>query len=151
MTETNYGPDPRIRARLRLTNARRPELAPVEVDALADPGALHLCIPQHVAIQLQLEELEKREITIADGSKRLVPYMGPVMVAFANRRCYVGAMVMGDEALLGAIPVEDMDLVVLPGARRVAVNPENPNIAASIAKGLPPSPDGRAHPRRCKS
>jgi len=126
-------------ARLRLTNARRPELAPVEVDALADAGALHLCIPQHVAIQLQLEELEKREITIADGSKRLVPYMGPVMVSFANRRCYVGAMVIGDEALLGTIPMEDMDLVVLPGARQVAVNPENPNIAVSIAKGLPPA------------
>jgi hypothetical protein len=47
-------------------------------------------------------------------------------------------MVLGDEALLGAIPMEDMDLVVLPGARQVAVNPANPNIAVSIAKGLPP-------------
>jgi clan AA aspartic protease len=113
-------------------------LAAVEVDALADTGALHLCIPEHVAMQLQLDELEKREIAIADGSVRLVPYMGPVIIAFANRQCYAGAMVLGDEALLGAIPMEDMDLVVLPGARQVAVNPANPNIAVSIAKGLPP-------------
>jgi hypothetical protein len=54
-------------ARLQLTNARRPELAAIEVDPRADTGALHLCIPEHVAIQLQLDELEKREITVADG------------------------------------------------------------------------------------
>src|SRR5260370_26612693 len=63
-------------ARIRLANARRTGLAAVEVDALADTGALHRCIPEHVAMQLQLDELEKREITIADGSIRLVPYMG---------------------------------------------------------------------------
>jgi len=124
-------------ARVRLTNARRPDLAAVEVNALADTGALHLCIPEHVAIQLALDELEKREITIADGSVRLVPYMGPVIISFANRQCYAGAMVLGDEALLGAIPMEDMDLVVVPGSQQVAVNPANPNIAMSIAKGLP--------------
>jgi len=42
--------------------------------------------------------------------------------------------VLGDETLLGAIPMEDMDLVVLPGTQQVAVNPANPNIAVSIAK-----------------
>jgi clan AA aspartic protease len=126
------------RARVRLTNARRPDLAAVEVDALADTGALHLCIPEHAAVALALDELEKREITIADGSIRLVPYMGPVIISFANRQCYAGAMVLGDEALLGAIPMEDMDLVVLPDAQQVAVNLANPNIALSIAKGLPP-------------
>ena len=131
-------------ARLQLTNARRPELAAIEVDALADTGALHLCIPEHVAIQLQLDELEKREITVADGSIRLVPYMGPIIISFANRHCFAGAMVLGDEALLGAIPMEDMDLVVVPGKHQVAVNPANPNIAVSIAKGLPPeSPTDR--------
>ena len=121
---------------LKLVNARRPELAPVEVDALADTGAVHLCIPEHVAIQLQLDELEKREVTIADGSKRLVPYMGPMIVSFANRQCYAGAMVLGNQALLGAIPMEDMDLVVLPGTREVQVNPANPNVAGSLAMGV---------------
>ena len=37
-------------------------------------------------------------------------------------------------ALLGAIPMEDMDLVVLPLERRIAVNPLNPNFAAGLAK-----------------
>jgi clan AA aspartic protease len=123
-------------ARLKLVNARRPELTPVEVDALADTGAVHLCIPEHIAIQLQLDELEKREVTIADGSRRLVPYMGPMIVSFANRRCYAGAMVLGNQALLGAIPMEDMDLVVQPGTREVQVNPANPNVAGSLAMGV---------------
>jgi clan AA aspartic protease len=123
-------------ARVRLANARRSDLAAIEVNALADTGALHLCIPEHVAIQLQLDELEKREITVADVSNRLVPYVGPVIVSFANRQCYAGAMVLGDETLLGAIPMEDMDLVILPGTQQVAVNPAIPNIAVSIRKGI---------------
>jgi clan AA aspartic protease len=122
-------------ARLKLGNARRPDLAAIEVDALADTGALHLCIPEHVALQLQLDELEKREVTIADGSKRLVPYAGPIVVSFGNRQCFAGAMVIGDQPLLGAIPMEDMDLVVLPGTRQVGINPANPNFAGSIAMG----------------
>ena len=44
------------------------------------------------------------------------------------------ALVMGDQVLLGAIPMEDMDLVVCPKSRSIDVNPENPNIACSIAK-----------------
>ena len=41
---------------------------------------------------------------------------------------------MGDQALLGAIPRSDMDLVVVPKTREVMVNPSSPNIASSIAK-----------------
>ncbi|MEK7721604.1 MAG: clan AA aspartic protease, partial [Elusimicrobiota bacterium] len=43
-------------------------------------------------------------------------------------------LVMGDQTLLGAIPMEDMDLVISPKKRLLEVNPESPNIAASIAK-----------------
>jgi clan AA aspartic protease len=121
---------------LSLGNPVRPELAAIKVKALADTGAMHLCLPEHVAIQLELAEREKREVTLADGSKKLLPYVGPVEVRFGNRRCYVGAMVMGDEVLLGAIPMEDMDLVVRPMTREVLVNPATPNIASSLAKGV---------------
>ena len=120
---------------IMLSNPVKRELAPLEVNALADTGALHLCIPQHVAIQLDLREQEKREVTLADGSRLQVPYVGPVEIHFGNRRCFVGAMVMGDEALLGAIPMEDMDLVVRPMTREVMVNPSSPNIPLSMAKG----------------
>ena len=47
---------------------------------------------------------------------------------------FAGALVMGDQTLLGAIPMEDMDLVVVPNTREVIVNPNSPNIGSSIAK-----------------
>lgn len=122
------------RTTLTLANPIRSELDPVEAKALADTGAVHLRIPEHVAIQLGLPEREQREVTLADGSKRLVPYVGPVEVRFANRRCFVGAMIMGDEVLLGAIPMEDMDLVIRPLTREVLVNPLSPNVPSSLAK-----------------
>jgi hypothetical protein len=60
--------------------------------------------------------------------------VGPIRVRFENRECYVGAVVLGDEVLLGAVPMDDMDLVVIPSARRVVVNPLHPDFAAGPAK-----------------
>jgi clan AA aspartic protease len=102
--------------------------------ALADSGALHLCIPEHVQIQLQLETIDSKEVTLADGSKKLVPYVGPVELHFKNRIGFAGALVMGDQVLLGAIPMEDMDLVIIPKTRTLDINPDSPNIATSIVK-----------------
>ena len=123
-------------ASLKLSNPVMPDLTPIECAALADTGAMHLFIPPHVAIQLSLTEQEKREVTLADGSKRLIPYVGPIRIQFGNRQCFVGGMVMGDEVLLGAIPMEDMDLVVSPMTREVAINPASPNIPSAVAKGV---------------
>ncbi len=123
-----------INAKVTLKNPKNPELQPVEVDALADTGAIHLCIPEHIKIQLELEEIDKKEATLADGSQKLVPYVGPIEIRFKNRVGFTGALVMGDQTLLGAIPMEDMDLVIIPKTRTIAVNPISPNIATSIVK-----------------
>ena len=128
-------------ANVVLKNPRKPELAPVEVDALADSGAVHLCIPPHLQIQLELEESDRKEVILADGTRKLVPYVGPIEIRFKNRVGFAGALVMGDQALLGAIPMEDMDLVIIPKTRTVDVNPNSPNIATSVAKRVtPPGP-----------
>jgi len=50
-----------IRTDIDLLNPRSGELAPLKVTALVDTGAITLCIPEHVAVQLDLAELEKRE------------------------------------------------------------------------------------------
>ncbi|NDG73747.1 MAG: clan AA aspartic protease [Synechococcaceae bacterium WB8_1B_136] len=123
-----------IRASVTLLNPTEPGLHGLEVSALADSVAVHLCIPEHLALQLQLRELERREVVLADGHRRSVPYMGPVEVRFANRRCFTGAMVLGDEVLLGAIPMEDMDLVLQPQLQQLTVNPASPNLPTSLAK-----------------
>ena len=89
-----------------------------------------------MVIQLKLDELEKREVTTAEGKKVLVPYVGPIQVRFDNRNCFTGALVLGDSVLLGAVPLEDMDLVVNPRLQTITVNPESPNIPAAVVKGL---------------
>lgn len=121
-----------VNGHLQLKNPRLAELAAVEVVALVDTGALHLCIPEHVRIQLKLEAIDEKEVTLADGSKQLVPYVGPVEIKFKNRIGFSGALVLGTQVLLGAIPMEDMDLIVIPKTRTVDVNPDSPNIASSI-------------------
>ena len=123
-----------VNGKVLLKNPRLPELAPVEVVALADAGAVQLCIPEHIQIQLKLEAIDNKEVALADGSKKLVPYVGPIELRFKNRVGFAGALVVGDQVLLGAIPMEDMDLIIIPKTRTLDVNPDSPNIASSIVK-----------------
>jgi clan AA aspartic protease len=117
-----------------LANPKRTDIEPLTAEALVDTGSLYLMIPEHVRVQLQLESQTNKEVELADGSHRLIPYVGPIETRFKNRMAYVGAIVKGDEVLLGAIPMEDMDLVLLPKQRLADVNPENPNFASAKAK-----------------
>lgn len=128
-----------VHADIELINPRDPGLRPIAVRALVDTGAVTLCIPEHIALQMNLAELEKREVTVASGRASLVPYVGPVQVRFENRNCFTGALVLGDSVLrdsvlLGAVPLEDMDLVVNPRLQQVTVNPLSPNIPAALVK-----------------
>lgn len=123
-----------VHAEIQLANPREPDLESISADALVDTGALMLCLPEHIKVQLNLEEAEKREVTTADGKRHLVSYVGPVQVKFQNRSCFVGALILGDQVLLGAVPMEDMDLVVSPSNRTVTVNPESPNYPHSLVK-----------------
>jgi clan AA aspartic protease len=122
-------------ADLRLANDSRNDLEELDASALVDTGALHLCIPEHVAIQLQLKDCETREVTLADGKKHQVRYVSPIRIEMLNRKCVTGALVLGNQVILGAIPMEDMDLIVEPARMRVTVNPQAPNIPMSIAMG----------------
>uniref|UniRef100_UPI00405629F8 clan AA aspartic protease n=1 Tax=Candidatus Electrothrix sp. TaxID=2170559 RepID=UPI00405629F8 len=121
-------------AEITLTNPREPDLEPIQVKALADTGALMLCIPEHIALQLKLESESIREVSVADGRSMNVPYVGPVRITFGKRMCFVGALVLGDEVLLGALPMEDMDLIVCPARREVTVDPSSPNIPHARVK-----------------
>lgn len=123
-----------VYANIKLSNPVKPEQLPIEVSCLVDSGSTFLYITQHVANQLGAKELLKKEAHRADGSSKLLPYVGPIKVEFMNRACFVGAMVLGDECLLGAIPMEDMDLVILPKLFKLSVNPESPNIARGKVK-----------------
>jgi len=113
--------------KVELSNPRQPERRSIVVDARADTGSMMLCVPDAVARRLDVELESMRNVEVADGRRASVPYVGPVQVRFGNRTCFVGALVMGNEVLLGAVPMEDMDLVVNPKLGTVTVNPASPD------------------------
>lgn len=121
---------------LYLRNPRKPEKEPLEVEALVDSGALHLCIPAAIAERLELDRLHTRRVGLADGSAVEVPYEGPIVVQALGRECYVGAIVTGNEVLLGSVPMEDMDLWISPALHKLVPNPASPDIPMSVAKGF---------------
>jgi clan AA aspartic protease len=127
-----------IMTTVELSNPRQPQLNPLETSALVDTGAMTICIPEHIATQLQLPEIEKREVTTADERSHVVPYVGPIQIRFQNRTCFTGALVLGDTVLLGAVPMEDMDLVISPARQTIVVNPKSPNIPSAVVKCLSP-------------
>lgn len=123
-----------VHAEIKLKNPRLPNLKAITVKAMIDTGALTLCILEHIALQLKLEINSQREVTTADGKKQMVPYVGPIEILFENRNCFVGALVLGDEVLLGAVPMEDMDLIISPSHRKLIVNPDSPNFPHALVK-----------------
>lgn len=94
-------------ANIKLSNPQKSHLKEIEVEALVDTSAMFTYISKHIALQLELESLKKRELITADGKKHVVPYVGPLKIQFENRACYAGVLVIGNEVLLGAIQRED--------------------------------------------
>ena len=112
------------------------EIKRLRVTALVDSGAYMLVVNDHIKQQLDLPVLEERTVRFADESERRVKIVGPVEIRFENRRTTAEAVwLRGDvEPLLGAIPMEDMDVVVDPKQQRLIVNPQNPNIPVVYVK-----------------
>ncbi len=100
----------------------------MKVNSLVDSGAYMLVIPEHVKLQLGLEVVEQREVELADGKTNLRDVACPVEIRFANRRAVSNAFVMGNEVLLGAIPMEELDVVIDTRNQKLIVNPENPTM-----------------------
>lgn len=125
-----------VHQKIRLANAAREDLEEIDANALVDSGAIDLCIPKLVALQLKLKTTEQRMVTYADGRKELVDYVGPVRVEVFGRHAFTGAMVMGDQVLLGAIPMESMDVLVDPRRQMLIPNPDHPNVPGAVAMGF---------------
>ena len=108
----------------------------IDIEALVNSASAFFTLPQHIALQLGFDttEVGTREIIFADGSGKTVPMVGPLRVHFANRYCDLSALVMGDESLFGAVPMEMMDLVLHPATQTLAVNPASPYVPVALAK-----------------
>ncbi len=121
-------------AALKLTNLFTNQQ--VQVNALVDTGATFMCVTEEIALQLGFDVTEVRQqtITLADGHQRKVPKIAPIEIVFENRSYVTEAVVLGNEPLLGVIPLEAMDLVVDPRQQVLIVNPQHPNYPVALAK-----------------
>ncbi len=119
-----------------LENARRhiigeDEVRRMRVEMLVDTGSLMLCINENIQEQLQYPIQEKRKAETADGRIIECDVVAGVEVRFKNRQTTCRAMVLpgNSEPLLGAIPLEDMDVLIHPQRQELIVNPEHPYFA----------------------
>jgi clan AA aspartic protease len=104
------------------------------IRAMVDSGATMLAIPEFVKNQLNLKKVTDLEAELADGSSVKLEVVGPIEVRFENRRTSVEAMVIPDstKVLLGAIPMEGMDVLIDPKRERLIVNPASPDVARML-------------------
>ena len=115
LSEDGYLPKERIRK--------------VEVNAMADSGAIRLSINENIKNQLGLRVRQQLNISLADGTKRTLDVAGPIRLKFKDRECITDAFVLpnNEEVLIGAVPMELMDLVIIPSENKLVYNPFHPD------------------------
>ncbi|MEI6488867.1 MAG: retroviral-like aspartic protease family protein [Bacteroidota bacterium] len=107
------------------------EIKRINVKMLVDSGAYMMAINESIQEQMNFPFKERRKAVMADG--RIMEYdtVGPIEIKFKNRTAVCNAFVLpGDaEPLLGVIPMEEMDVIILPLRQELVVNPEHPYYA----------------------
>jgi clan AA aspartic protease len=114
---------------LRKRKITEADVRSIDVKVLVDSGAIIMAINETIKAQLGLETFEKDFAQMADGSTAELDMVWPVEVRFGNRKALVEAFVLpGDsEPLLGAIPMERMDVLVDMARQELIINPLHPN------------------------
>ncbi len=89
------------------------EIKKEQVRALVDSGTY---INEHIKNQLDLAVVDTMEAELADGTLHNMDVVGPLVMNFKNRTTSCNAAVLPGESevLLGSIPMEDIDVVLVP-------------------------------------
>ena len=97
------------------------EIRKTTVKAMVDTGAWTLAINEAVRKQLGLKITGKDPGSLADGSCTEYDMAGPVEILWKNRRTICEALVLPNarDILLGAIPIQALDLMVHPQKEEV--------------------------------
>ena len=93
----------------------------INVRAMVDTGALSLIISEDIRKALGLELHGMRPVAMADQTIKTCNATEPVEIHWENRTSIIPAVVLEDatEVLLGAIPLQDMDLIVDPARHQL--------------------------------
>ena len=105
------------------------EIRHININMMVDSGALMLAINEEIRQALGLDIIDHRVSQLANGTRLELPVAGSIEVRYEGRFCTTNALVLPDdtEPLLGAIPMEEMDLWINPSRNLLtAVHPEGP-------------------------
>ncbi|MEM9164518.1 MAG: clan AA aspartic protease [Cyanobacteria bacterium P01_F01_bin.4] len=108
----------------------------IKVDAMVDSVVLMMSLPRSLVQQLGLDIIGEGDAELADGSVVTFDIAGPLEVRYQNRRTTVETLVIPQETevLLGAIPMEGMDVLIDPKQQRLILNPKSPGRARVMLK-----------------
>ncbi|MDR2784406.1 MAG: clan AA aspartic protease [Treponema sp.] len=97
------------------------EVRTTTVRALVDTGAGSLIISEQVREKLGLAVKGLRSAALANGGREVCRLTEPVEIHWKDRYTTCHALVLPgvEDVLLGAIPLEDMDLLVDPARREL--------------------------------
>lgn len=100
------------------------EVRSVTLEGLVDTGATLLCLPNAAIEALGLSLLSRKEARTANGTVIRAVYQGARLTVL-DRSCTIDVMELPDEvgALVGYVPLENLDLVADPKAQQVIPNP----------------------------
>jgi clan AA aspartic protease len=125
-------------AMVRRNQIDKDEVKRMVVSMLVDSGAYMMAINESIQEQLDLPFIDTRKSIMADGSIVEHEVVGPIIVKFKNRTATCNALVLpgNTEPLLGAIPMEEMDVLIHPLRQEMIVNPAHPYYAELKLKGF---------------
>jgi clan AA aspartic protease len=100
------------------------EIRQMTIQAIVDTGAWTIVINDDICQKLGLDDKGFGEANLADGQKAYFPMAGPMEIWWKDRHMTCDALVMPDapDVLLGAIPLEHMDLTINPKRELVGVH-----------------------------
>jgi hypothetical protein len=100
---------------------REEDVRSVTVTAVADSGALRLVMPEGLRRELGLAIERQICTSLADETKKMCGLTEEVRIRWRDRETGCQAWVVPDDCtvLLGAIPMEGMDIMVDPARQRL--------------------------------
>jgi clan AA aspartic protease len=112
------------------------QIRKTKIKALVDSGAEMMVINEYILKKLGLSTRDTWPVELANGSTKEYPVAKGIRICFENRDTTCDAIVMPGktEPLLGAIPMEGMDVIIDLHKKKLVVNPKHPNKKLVILK-----------------
>jgi clan AA aspartic protease len=114
------------------------EVKQMRINVLVDSGAYLLCINENIQAIFDFPFVKKERLELADGSIEVYDIVGPIEIIFADQKTCCNAFVLpgSSKPLLGAVPMELLNLVLHPLRQKLVVDTELPMLPSIRPLGI---------------